>query len=225
MGPERWRGLTAAGRPIERAVIAIVALLWLTAPLRLAAQELERERNLLARGASTQTNVDNAQTRFDAADANVDVRNAGLPGDTSAQAAARFDWSVVPEADGVVIEVGVNDMQRRLPVDSLEQSLSSTIEAAQARGLWVGLVGMKAPLDADPEYREAFDAVFPDLADAYDIELYSYYFEGLIDPETGDSRPELFLPDGLHPTDAGTSIVAEGMAEWLEDTLPPEAVR
>lgn len=161
---------------------------------------------------------------LDADGAHLDVRNAGVSGDTSTTALARFDWSVVPEADGVLIELGSNDMLQGAPVEALEANIAAAIERAQARGLWVGLVGMKAPLNADPDYRAAFDAVFPDLADAYGVELYSYYFDGLIDPETGDSRPELFLPDGVHPTDAGVTIVAEGMADWLEDVLPRDAL-
>jgi len=123
-------------------------------------------------------------------------------------------------ANGVIIEFGAVDMLSGISVADIQANLTAMIEAAQARDLWVGLVGMRAPLNFDPTYRDAFDAMYGDLAYAYDIAFYPFYFDGLIDPDTGDARLELFQPDGAHPTDVGVAVVAQGMADWLLHDLP-----
>lgn len=163
------------------------------------------------------------QALLDAQRAPIEVRNAGVSSDTSAQGLARFDWSVPADADGVIIEFGANEMfQGRRPED-VRADLAAIIAHAKARRLWIGLVGMKAPVNAGPSYRRAFDRLYPDLAREHGLELYPFYFDGLIDPQSGAFRPELFLPDGLHPTESGVAIVANGMATWLERALPSEA--
>lgn len=153
----------------------------------------------------------------------VELRNAGIANDTTATGRARLGALLTDDVDGVVIELGAVDMIAGLPVDAARANLAAMIEAAQARGLWVGLVGMRASLELDQSYQDAFNGLFEDLAYTYDVALYPFYFDGLIDPETGAARLELLQPDGVHPTEDGVAVVAEGMADWLADVLPDTA--
>jgi len=85
--------------------------------------------------------------------ADVELRNAGVPGDSTALGLARFEADVLSvtgdlaAADGVIIEFGAVDMLSGVPVADIRANLTAMIEAAQARDLWVGLVGMRAPLE------------------------------------------------------------------------------
>jgi len=154
---------------------------------------------------------------------NIEVRNAGVSGETSEQGLRRFDVAT-RDADGVVIQFGGNDMlQGRGPAE-IEADLRALVARARARRLWVGLVGMKAPPIAGAPYRQAFDRIFQDLAEEHEAPLYPFYFEGLIDEARSAARQEYFL-DRVHPNAKGVSIVAHGIARWLKRTLPKTAAR
>ena len=149
----------------------------------------------------------------------VAIVNAGVSGDTASGALARFDFSVPDKADGVLIELGANDMFQQRPPVEIASDIALIVEKAQERDLWVGVVGMRAPLNAGPAYKEAFDALYPDLALHYCVALYDFYFTGVIDPGTGETREELMLPDLLHPNADGVAVVAANMGPWLRHQL------
>jgi acyl-CoA thioesterase-1 len=154
-----------------------------------------------------------------------EVRDASVAGDAAADGLARFEVAVPADADGVLVELGAVDLATRAPPASVEAPLSELIERAQARGLWVGLIGLSSPDPADADYAASFKAIYGGLARSHGVALYPDYYAGLVDRETGMTRPELFLEDGVHPTDLGVSIVADGVADWLAEALPQEARR
>jgi acyl-CoA thioesterase I len=149
---------------------------------------------------------------------NIEVRNAGVSGETSAHGLRRFDQAT-KDANGVVIQFGGNDMLQGRSPAAIEADLHELVARARARRLWVGLVGMKAPPIAGAAYRAAFDRVFHDLAEAHSAPLYPFYFEGLFDETAGAARQEFFL-DRVHPNAKGIGVVAAGIARWLMRTLP-----
>jgi acyl-CoA thioesterase I len=159
------------------------------------------------------------QTLLDERQANVDVTNAGVSGETSAQGLLRFDQAT-KNADGVLIQFGGNDMLQGRSPAAIEADLAELVARARKKRIWVGLVGLKAPPIAGAAYRAAFDRIFHDLADAHSAPLYPFYFEGLIDTKTGAGRGNYFL-DRIHPNAKGVAIVAEGIARWLDRTLIP----
>ncbi len=152
----------------------------------------------------------------------IEVRNAGVSGETAEDGLRRFDWSVTPDADGVLVELGANDMFAGRDPSAVRADLAAIIERAEARELWVGLVGMRAPVNAGEDYRLAFDAIYGELSDAYCAPLYPWYFDGIIDPESGATRLELLLDDGLHPNAAGIDVVAERLGAWLAGAIDGE---
>lgn len=159
------------------------------------------------------------QRLLDARGAPINVENAGVSGETSAQGLKRFDHAT-KDADGVIIQFGGNDMLQGRSPAAIEADLAAMIARARAKKIWVGLVGLKAPPIAGPAYRAAFDRIFHDLAEAHAAPLYPFYFEGLIDGQTGAGQGDYFL-DRIHPNAQGVAIVAEGVARWLNRTLIP----
>jgi acyl-CoA thioesterase-1 len=138
---------------------------------------------------------------------------AGVSGDTSSGGLARLDWSVPPDADIVLLELGANDMLRAIPPSLTRQNLTAMIEALRARGARVLLIGMRAAPNLGPDYASGFDPIYPDLASRFDIPLYPFFLEGV----AGNSA--LQLGDGMHPNAAGVDRMVEGVMPLLEPML------
>tara|TARA_R110002051_G_scaffold228029_1_gene290244 strand:+ start:12515 stop:13159 length:645 start_codon:yes stop_codon:yes gene_type:complete len=141
------------------------------------------------------------------------VINAGVSGDTTAGGLARFDFSVGPDADGVVIALGANDALQGQPPAQTQANLTAMIERAQARGLDIVLAGMLAPVNMGAEYRQEFDAIYPQLAQEEHVALYPF----LLAPVA--LHPEFLQRDGLHPTSRGVELMAAPLADFIAATL------
>jgi acyl-CoA thioesterase-1 len=141
------------------------------------------------------------------------VENAGVSGDTVKGGLARLDWSVGPDTDAVLVELGGNDALRGLDPAATRASLDSLLARLKARHLPVLLAGMQAPRNLGPEYVQAFDSIYPDLARQYDAVLYPYFLDGLV------GRPELAQPDGLHPNPTGVDMIVARILPSVEALL------
>ena len=144
-----------------------------------------------------------------------EVVNAGVPGDTSASGLRRIDWLLRRRVDILFLELGANDMLRGLPLDMTRQNLQTIIDKARAANPDVQIVvaGMLAPPNLGPEYTAEFRDIFPALADANDALLMPFLLQGVA------ARPELNLPDGIHPNAAGQEIVAAAVWRLLVPLL------
>lgn len=144
------------------------------------------------------------------AGATVEIINAGVSGDTTAGGAARVEWSLTPDVEAMIVALGGNDMLRGLDPGEARRNLGTILDVATARDLPVLLVGMKAPGNYGPEYKTAFDAIYPDLAAAYDADLFPDFFAGLGDADFAALQP-FFQADGIHPNAQGVARIVEAM--------------
>ena len=108
----------------------------------------------------------------------VTVADAGVSGDTTSGGLERLDWSVGPEADAVILELGANDGLRGLPPETMRANLVAMLDKLDARGLPVLLAGMYAPGNYGPKYAQEFRAVFADLA-RRDVVFYEFFLDGV----------------------------------------------
>ena len=133
------------------------------------------------------------------------VVNAGVSGDTSAGGLARLGWSLTPDVDALIVELGANDMLRGVDPAVTRANLDAILTQADAAGLPVLLVAVHALGNYGEEYRAAFDAIFPDLAKAHDTLLMPDFFAPL---RSGDGLAGRYIQlDGLHPTAKGVDLV------------------
>jgi len=72
----------------------------------------------------------------------VSVTNAGLPGDTTAGALARFGQAIAPGTDIVLVEFGTNDLRLRVPRQTMRANLSKLVQDLRTRGIAVLLIGL-----------------------------------------------------------------------------------
>lgn len=142
-----------------------------------------------------------------------EISDAALSGDTASGGLARLDWSVPEGTDGVILELGANDMLRGIDPNVTRQALDGIVRRLTERRVAVFLAGMRAAPNLGPDYVRRFEAIYPDLAARYDLVLYPFFLDGI----AGD--PALNQPDGLHPTAAGVDVIVRNIlpkaADWL----------
>jgi acyl-CoA thioesterase-1 len=146
---------------------------------------------------------------------NVVAVNAGVSGDTTANALARFDWSVAAAGpDLLIVALGANDFLLGLPSDAARANLAAILERAKAAGIPIVLVGLTPRGSIEPESREAaFAAIYPALAAEYGVPLYPSLLASI------ERDPSMLQPDGLHPTRDGVVSIARPLAEFLNPVL------
>src|SRR5579859_1861637 len=72
----------------------------------------------------------------------VNVVNAGVSGETAEDGLVRFDWSVPPDTDALIVELGANDMLRGMPVIGAERALAAILTKARQDHIPTLLTGM-----------------------------------------------------------------------------------
>jgi acyl-CoA thioesterase I len=140
----------------------------------------------------------------------VEVANAGVSGDTTADGLARLDWSVPQGTDGVILELGANDMLRALDPQRTRATLQEIVRQLSDRHIAVLLCGMLAAPNLGPQYAGAFNAIYPDLAAADHLPLYPFFLDGVA------ANPGLLQHDGMHPTAAGVDVIVSGILPKVE---------
>ncbi len=130
------------------------------------------------------------------------VLNAGVSGDTTAGGVSRLDWSLTPDVQAVMVNLGGNDMLRGLDPALSRANLDAILAGIEARHLPVLLVSLRAPSNYGPEYQAKFDAMFAELAQARGAMLATPYFDPLMTPK-GLLDPALMQADGIHPNAKG----------------------
>lgn len=143
----------------------------------------------------------------------VRIVNAGLSGDTTAGALARFDFAVPNGTNGILIGIGGNDMLQGMPPAAALRNIEAMIVRAKARGIRVALLGMRAPTNWGTAYRTAFDAIYPSLARKHGVALDPFLLEGVA------LNPALNQADGIHPTAIGADRMAARLVPFVVRTF------
>lgn len=137
------------------------------------------------------------------------VVNAGISGSTTASAVSRLRWQLRAEPDVVILALGGNDGLRGLDLEQTRRNLSEAIALARSKDVRVVLAGMKLPPNYGPDYTRRFEAIFPALAEQHGVALIPFLLEDVA------AKPELNLPDGIHPNARGYEVVVDNVLETL----------
>lgn len=136
------------------------------------------------------------------------VINAGVSGDTTAGGLSRLDWTLTPDVDAMIVALGGNDLLRGIDPAHSRDNLAAILDRAQADGIAVLLAGLPAPGNFGPDYKAAFDGMFPDLAAEYDTLVYPNFMAALsAQSDQSAALRDLMQPDGIHPNAQGVALI------------------
>jgi len=155
-----------------------------------------------------------------AAGLNLQVTNASATGGTTEGGLERLPPHLRRKIDIFILELGINDAFRGVPVDQIQSNLQQIIDRVKARNpdVRVLIAGMQLPNYGADDYVSAFGKMFGELATKNGAALVPYLLEGV----AGD--PSLNLPDGIHPNAAGQKILAENVWRVLEPIARETAI-
>ena len=163
--------------------------------------------------------VPQLQAWLTAAGEDVVVINAGVSGDTTAGGASRIDWTLTPDVDALIVNLGGNDMLRGIDPGVSKRNLDAILTAADAKNLPVLLVSLRAPGNYGAEFKVAFDAMYGDLAAKHQDLLAENFFIPLIDQSSRLLDPALMQADGIHPNAAGVATAIETLGPKVRELL------
>jgi acyl-CoA thioesterase-1 len=153
---------------------------------------------------------------------NITIVNAGVSGDTTADALNRYDFSVgQANPDLLVVALGANDYLNGLDPKTALGNLNRLLDRAVKDEIPVALVGVSVPDGGgiQPEFETAYKAIYPDLARSYGAPLYPNMLASVA------GRPDLLQEDGLHPTSEGIQAIAADMGPFLKTAIDSISVK
>ena len=150
------------------------------------------------------------QAKLKSAGLPVTVVNKGVSGDTTARALRRFTSALEEQPQILILELGVNDGLRGVPVPQVKANLATMIEAAQAQDIQVLLCAMEALPLQGWQYTIDFHRMYDELAARYGVPLVPFVMNGVL------GNRDLISDDGVHPNAAGARAIAETIWEYVQ---------
>jgi acyl-CoA thioesterase-1 len=143
----------------------------------------------------------------------VTVINMGVSGDTTEGGRARLGWALADGADAVILELGGNDLLRGIDPTLSRANLDAMLTELGQRGIPVLLAGLEAPLNYGPEFKEAFDGMYAELAAKHDAILYPSFIAGL------EGAEGVLQDDGIHPNPKGVGLIVSDLGPKVRELL------
>ncbi len=136
------------------------------------------------------------------------VINAGVPGDTTADALERLERDVLSRSPCMVLlTLGGNDLKNRVPREEAFENLETIVEAIQEAGALVVIGGVDIPF-----YGRGFGEAYRELAEKTGSVLVPNVYEDILGRRDRMSDP-------IHPNDRGYAVLARHFHEAIEPYL------
>jgi acyl-CoA thioesterase I len=146
-----------------------------------------------------------------------EVVNAGSSGDTTAGGLRRLPaiLRAHKKIDIFILELGINDAFRGVPIEQIRSNLQAIIDQVRARhpGVSIVIAGMQLPDYSSDDYVGAFGGIFAAIAEKNHATLIPYFLEGV------GGNPALNQWDRVHPNAVGQRVLAENVWRVLEPAL------
>lgn len=142
----------------------------------------------------------------------VQVTNAGVSGDTTADGLRRMDRAVPERTELCLVALGANDMMQKIAPAQVRANLDAIVSRLSARGIPAMICGMRAP-PWFGSYAFAFDRLFADIARAHGASFYPFLLDGIA------LNPAYALADRIHPNAAGIDRIAGRLAPPVAEVL------
>jgi lysophospholipase L1-like esterase len=144
------------------------------------------------------------------ADARLEFRTTAVYGERTDQIAGRLDL-VLPGADALVVQGGINDVVQRRPVEEALRNLAEMLERGRAAGLSVAVTDVLPWNNGDKraaaDIRRLNDAI-RELAARAGATFLPFH-DTLVDPADPTRMREGLTEDGDHPSVEGHRLLGE----------------
>ena len=142
------------------------------------------------------------------------VVNASISGETTEGGATRIGAALSTFAPEVVIlALGGNDGLRGFPPRRMKANLEKIIQSATQSGATVVLLGIRIPSNYGPRYSQEFEAVYREVAAAYDVQWIEFFMDGIA------MSDELLQDDRIHPNARAQPILLDNAWPIISDAL------
>ena len=138
------------------------------------------------------------------------VINAGISGETSSGLRARFQWILSSlKPDILILETGANDGIQGQNPDLLKRNLEAFLIQMKDRDIVVVLAGMRMLPNLGVAYVQAFDSVYPRVAETHNVIFMPFFLESVA------GRARFNQPDRLHPNSQGYERIVEDLYPYV----------
>lgn len=137
------------------------------------------------------------------------VINAGVSGETSSGTLSRLGWILSQEPHIVILVIGANDGLRGIDTILVEDNITKIIQQLRENGIVTVLGGMKMVRNLGDEYTRDFDAIYPRLANRFNLIFMPFFLEDVA------SESALNQADGIHPNEQGYRVITDNIYPYV----------
>ncbi|QJU60193.1 arylesterase [Sphingomonas sp. AP4-R1] len=149
------------------------------------------------------------------------VINAGVSGDTSADALRRLPRllsSLTGRPDLALVELGANDCTRGVPPAQVRANLSAIVEEFSRCAIPVLLATVEPP-PFMARTLSGYLSVYTEVATRYGLPTCAFFPAGVL------GHPQMVLPDRLHPNARAVALCADSVAPHVLKALGGPSAR
>lgn len=158
----------------------------------------------------------------------VKVLNASKNGETTAGGLNRVEDLLSQKPDAVILELGINDSFKDIPIQTIKENLEKLINTFQDNKIPVLLVGMKTLPNKPANYQQEFEKVYRSLASKYSLDFYPFFMDGIFDSKTAwdlQVQNENLLPNDIHPNSKGVAIMVKRILPSTERFFKKQKIK
>jgi acyl-CoA thioesterase-1 len=142
------------------------------------------------------------------------VINASVSGETTGGGLVRLPKTLqIHQPDLVIIELGGNDGLRGYPISKIHGNLNAIVDATVDSGADILLVGMVLPPNYGARYTKAFENLFSEVANQFNLPFIPTLLQGTATDQA------LIQRDGIHPTPDAQNLLLEEIWPMIERIL------
>ncbi len=160
---------------------------------------------------------DALQRKLDSNGYSYTVNNQGTSGATSKDAVASLHAVLQLHPEVAIVEFGGNDGLRGIPLDQTRRNLDTVLTGLENAHVKILLAGITLPPNYGPDYIQAFETMFRELATRHHTAFVPMIYKDLV------KVPNTIQADGIHPTAKGSEIIADTLYPALRPLLKKAA--
>ncbi len=116
------------------------------------------------------------------------------------------------DADIAILTIGWNDGLRKRSILEMKKNILAIIDKLEQKDIVVVFCWMKLPILFGWDYSNSFNDVYENISDQKQVYFYPYFLEWIW------LSVENNMPDNIHPTAKGYTIISNNLYEFLDES-------